>query len=103
MKAVKCAVCSDGFFLHYEERRCVCGKTRGAYDQNGATAWVSGPAISIGIGNGSFHRAVQEMKMLQEVTGDKADRSAYIETGRISHAWVRPNSGPGNPHTRTEP
>lgn len=100
MKAVKCSNCSDGFFLDFEERRCKCGATRGAYDDNGCTAWLKGPGISIAIGNGAFRRAVQEMVRLKEVTKDTAGREAYIQTGQISHAWVRPNSGPGNPHTR---
>lgn len=102
MKLVKCMKCSDGFFLYFDERRCLCGATRGAYEANGVTAWISGPAVSLAIGNGSFHRAVQEMLALRDSTKDTAPREDYIKVAQITHAWVRPNSGPGNPHTREE-
>lgn len=100
MKLAICSECRDGFFLSYERRSCHCGLTWGQYDSNGATAVIGGPAVSVALGNGSVRVAEQEMVALRESTSNTADRAAYLLNARIEYAWIRPNSGPGNPHTR---
>lgn len=99
MKLVKCPHCADGFFLHLQMRSCLCGRTKGRY-LNDEQAEVSEGAISIAIGNGSLETAVQDMRQLERNSAGLAHRDQYIEHARIWYAWVRPNSGNGNPHTR---
>lgn len=101
MKLAYCTVCGDGFFLRYELRQCECGRVKGRYI-NDVEAEVSPSAVSIAIGNGSLRKAIGGARGFQETMAEKdvePSRDAYIEQGRIWHAWVRPNSGRGNPHT----
>lgn len=82
-------------------RQCECGKVKGRYINN-SEAEVSKNAVSIAIGNGSLMEAIYQMRDNQNETNDEAHRESYYEDkkGRISHAWVRPNSGNGNPHCK---
>lgn len=82
-------------------RQCKCGAVKGRY-LNMAEAELSENAISIAIGNGSLERAIVEMEGYFNKTLGQAGRSDYYKegNGKIEYAWVRPNSGPGNPHTK---
>lgn len=80
-------------------RTCECGKVKGRYIDC-RMAEVSKGAISIAIGNGSLAQAIGRMMDLKHRTKDTADRKQYIEEARIEYAWVRPNEGSGNPHTK---
>lgn len=77
-------------------RSCECGAIKGRYINN-SEAEVSKDAVSIAIGNGSFQNA---MWRLARDTANKLThtREQWQLAGSII-AWVRPNDGPGNPHT----
>ena len=101
MKLVLCPKCWDVFKLAYKMRQCECGSVKGRYIDN-TFAEVTPSAVSIGIGNGALEQAIYDMQALQRATNDMADRRTYHEPGNglIKYAWVRPNAGPGNPHTK---
>lgn len=95
MKLALCEKCWDVFKLAKEMRQCKCGEVKGRYIDN-MYAEVSENAVSIAIGNGSLENAIRDARNF------KGNREDYYKdgNGRISHAWVRPNSGEGNPHTK---
>jgi len=98
MKLLYCIKCSDLFKLvRAEMRSCTCGKTRGRY-LNKSDAEISGDAVSIAIGNGSLRDAIGRMRWW-EAHRPESSRGDYKVFSSVT-AWVRPNSGPGNPHTR---
>ncbi len=102
MKLLFCEYCHDIFKPGSKSlRSCECGRVKGRYI-NDEEAEVSPEAISLVISNKSLVQAIADMRRHQAVTGDKAGRSAYRQAhqGRIEDAWVRPNTAPGNPHTR---
>jgi hypothetical protein len=101
MKLALCRDCWDVFKLDFEMRTCKCGKCKGRYIDN-TYAEVSEECVSIAIGNGSLQQAIYNSIDHSKTTKNKADRREYYEDGkgRISHAWVRPNTGVGNPHTK---
>lgn len=82
-------------------RHCECGKVVGQYVNN-LEAEISDYGYSIAIGNGSLLNAISDMTTHKTQTQNKAERSEYYEKGKgkIEYAWVRPNDGPGNPHTK---
>lgn len=99
MKLLYCVTCEDVFKLDIELRVCRCGIVKGRYINN-EKAESNGKGISIAIGNGSLRNAIEGMKQLYLSSKGEGSRSEYIEAGngKISHAWVRPNTGEGNPH-----
>ena len=102
MKLLYCEYCQDLFTLSCTVMRsCECGRVKGRYI-NEREAEVSQGAISIAISNQALMQAIYDMRFHQALTGDKAGRSDYRQAdhGRIEDVWVRPNTGPGNPHTR---
>ena len=102
MKLLYCDHCHDLFRIGYDSlRSCECGRVKGRYI-NDEEAEVSPGAISIVIGNRSLAQAIEDMRRLQAETGGTAGYEEYRKYGygAIDHAWVRPNSGLGNPHTR---
>ena len=104
MKLLFCYDCHDVFKLDAEERSCKCGKVTGRYIDN-QYAETNGKGISLAIGNGSLMTAIHSMfvtKNHEEHSFDDVDynRNTYIEKCKIEYAWVRPNDGIGNPHTR---
>lgn len=102
MKLLLCEDCWDVFKLtRGEMRKCKCGKVKGRYLDN-VTAEVSPNAVSIAIGNGSLEQAIEDAYRNLRHSNGEAERKSYYEPGKgkIEYAWVRPNSGPGNPHTR---
>ena len=98
MKLVYCPFCEDLFRLFEEKelRLCRCGKSGGRYINN-EEAVVLKDSISIGLGNGDLAFA---LGALYHYKDKHLDRREWIEKGRIKSVWVRPNSGPGNPHTK---
>ena len=88
MKLLYCRHCGDLFSLRLVERECECGQSRGSYNPDRATAWTRGPCEAVAIGNGSLHDALAKMRAAPP------DRAFYPIM-----AWVRPDSGPGNPRT----
>lgn len=99
MKLLLCEDCWDVFKLSSVTRKCFCGRVYGRYIDN-EKAEVSSTAISLALGNGSLLDAIGRMRLFQELFKDTADREFYIELAKIDYAWVRPNTGPGNPHTQ---
>ncbi len=97
MKLIMCPACKDVFKLRSALRECDCGLVQGRY-VDASIAEVSKGAISIAIGNGSLQQAISNMNRIKS-SGD-ADRNSYRDEARIEYAWVRPNSGKGNPHTK---
>lgn len=100
MKLIFCSKCWDVVKLKVGEMRyCECGSVFGRYIDN-TFAEVSENAISLAIGNGALLNAINDMKNHENKTHGEASRESYHEEGRglIEYAWVRPNSGEGNPH-----
>lgn len=87
MKLIYCKNCHDLFSLRFIDRECECGASKGAY-KTPEFAWVSGPCVSVAIGNGSLQDAISILQRLQD------NRAFYPVM-----CWVRPNSGPANPRT----
>lgn len=96
MKLLYCPTCGDVFSLDLHLKQCKCGRSKGLYVNN-RDAEVTSGAISVAIGNGSMMQAVARVIYRN---GDSLDRTQWQEEGKITHAWVRPNQGPGNPHTK---
>lgn len=102
MKLLFCQKCYDVFKLDLEVmRQCKCGAVKGRYIDN-LMAEVSEEGISIAIGNGSLEEAIVDMTKLFRESDGEANRKEYQAPykGKIDYAWVRPNSGAGNPHTK---
>lgn len=57
MKLLYCNECHDIFALYIQERKCLCGKSAGQY-QDRATAVYSGPCTPLGFANHAFLMAV---------------------------------------------
>jgi hypothetical protein len=58
MKLLNCLACRDVvLLLSGEERRCLCGRSRGRYTEGGVVAKYSGPARILGIRNLDYERA----------------------------------------------
>ena len=67
---------------------------------NDSSAEASPNAVSLVIGNGSFRKAIAKMEKLHRDSRNAATRDDYKKKAKICRVWVRPNSGPGNPHTK---
>jgi hypothetical protein len=97
MKVLYCEKCGDLFKLMRKElRHCKCGRVKGKY-RTRKYALVSDHAVSIKIPNGSIKEAIRKMQRLKKHKPKSKDTD-YKEYSAIP-AWVRPNNGPGNPHT----
>ncbi len=94
-----CPNCKDVFRLISNLRKCECGLIMGRY-LDSRNAEVSKDAISIAIGNGSLLEAIHKMNTIFKATNGEADRNVYMTDAKITHAWVRPNGGKGNPNTK---
>ncbi len=102
MKLLFCEDCYDVFKLDTdEERACKCGKVTGHYVNN-MEAVTNGKGISLAIGNGSLIKAMVTMSksITIDTINNKYDRDYFIKNCNIKYAWVRPNEGEGNPHTK---
>jgi hypothetical protein len=101
MKLLLCENCWDVFKLDYDMRICKCGKIKGRYINN-SQAEVSKNAVSLALGNGSVQQSISNMRVHHMETNGKAERYEYYQpnNGKIEYAWVRPNEGVGNPHTK---
>jgi len=95
VKLLHCMMCGDVFQLRMKERACECGRCSGKYVDR-VNAEVSGPCVSLAIGNGDLRRAIAVLSSSPQ----DFDRSFY-QGGptRLAYVWVRPNSGPRNPPT----
>lgn len=101
MKLLICSRCSDVFKLDYDLRQCQCGHVKGRYDANGSTAVTNGNGTQLALGNGDVQRAIYGMSGMDPAT----PREGYYAPdapSRLTYAWVRPHSGPGNPHCRVD-
>lgn len=97
MKLIFCPDCHDVFKLDFDERKCKCGICSGRYINN-SEAVTNGNGVSLAIGNGSLNQTVINM-----IFGPKdKSRDWYIENCKVQYCWVRPNEGPGNPHSKVE-
>ncbi len=102
MKLIYCNECQDMFKLDIGNMRwCKCGAVSGRYVNN-VQAEVSYNAVCIAIGNGALYQAIADMQQHRFDTGDLAKREEYYQPnkGLISHAWIRPSEGAGNPHSK---
>lgn len=97
MKLLMCRVCGDIFNLSYQLKQCSCGKVKGLY-VNSRDAEVNGEGFSLAIGNGALENALRAV-----LTSEEGSREDFIEKGKITHCWVRPHTGLGNPHTIVNP
>lgn len=97
MKLIYCPFCLDIFNLSFKRKTCSCGKCYGEYVNN-VQAQVSADSISLGLGNGAFNKAILIFYRLRS-TLNQEDREFWQKTCHINYFWVRPNEGPGNPHT----
>jgi hypothetical protein len=100
MKVLYCTKCKSLVWLTRREvRRCKCRKVQGQYLKDGRHAEISQnpQTISIAIDNSSWKTALKKMRWLERHK-PKSTREDYKSFSSIA-AWVRPNSGPGNPHS----
>lgn len=93
MKLLMCPLCLDIFNLNFTTKVCSCGHVSGKYI-NYREAVTNGNGISIGLDNNSVTKAIAGLR--QGYTGD---RDYFINKCSIT-CWLRPNEGPGNPHTK---
>ena len=97
MKLVMCRGCGDIFNLVMDrEKTCSCGQSSGVYVDR-RHAEIKGNCYSLAIGNGSMEDAIYNLA----VYGRGYDREFYIDRLAVK-CWLRPNQGPGNPHTTWE-
>ena len=99
MKLLLCEYCYDVFSLDLTLKSCKCGRVKGRYLTD-IKAEVTPTAISIALGNGSLQKAISAMKKAERAKPDMSREDFTEGPTRIEYAWVRPNSGAGNPHTR---
>jgi hypothetical protein len=100
MKLIFCRKCRDVFkLIRKKSRTCRCGAVTGRYLDH-SNAEVSRNAVSIVIGNGSLRKAIAKMEKLRSNSRNAATRDDYKKRASIDRVWVRPNNGPGNPHTK---
>jgi hypothetical protein len=102
MKVLYCTKCKSLIRLRTrEERKCGCSHARvvGRYRRDRKHADISDNVntISIAIDNRSFSAAIKRMRWWKKHR-PKSDREDYKSVSSIV-AWVRPNTGPGNPHS----
>lgn len=99
MKLLFCRKCEDVFkLIRNKRRKCRCGAVTGRYIDH-SNAEVSSNAVSLVIGNGSLRKAIAKMEKLRGDSRNAATRDDYKNKANIRRVWVRPNHGPGNPHT----
>lgn len=95
MKLLWCPKCNDVIRLQYFIRSCECGRVSGKY-LNNVEAVSNGKGVSIGIGNAHISMAAMSLGSKKETK----DQQHYIEGKEYQvKCWVRPNEGPGNPHS----
>jgi hypothetical protein len=100
MKLLYCKRCGDLFKLTRDEtRKCSCphAKVGGRYRKDGKRADISQNAISIAIDNKSLKAAIERMRWWEKHRPESARADYKVFSG--VDAWVRPNSGPGNPRS----
>jgi hypothetical protein len=98
VKVLYCDKCKDLFKLTSRELRvCKCKRVKRRYCEDHKHAEVSENAVSLKIPNNSIKEAITRMKRLNK-SKPKSTDADYQQCSAV-HAWVRPNSGPGNPHT----
>jgi hypothetical protein len=112
MKLLYCPKCHDLFNLTSKRKKyCSCpeksGRVGGRYVTKRVDgrnikrryAEIVGNPISIVIAGSSWKEALLVMEEIRSTTDDKASREWYKRSAYLT-AWVRPNSEPGNPHTK---
>ena len=92
MKLLFCPICYDVFKLTMKTRKCECGRCEGHYI-NDLHATVNGNGYSLAIDNWTLSSAVLNLQTFDA----ESTRKEYFENE--VKCWVRPHSGPGNPHT----
>ena len=97
MKVLYCPDCHDLVILVDVLRTCRCKKVQGRYI-NDTYAETNGEGIAMAFGTGDFNTAV--MAILQ--APQTHNRKWYQDNCRLKWVWMRPSTGPGNPHTRVE-
>jgi hypothetical protein len=63
MKLLYCKNCRDIFNLSYDVKTCSCGDTAGRYVDNLNAIYTGKNAIPLGIGNSSFHEAINNQPL----------------------------------------
>lgn len=63
MKLLYCAHCGDIVRLFPKKRSCLCGKSWGYYQEDGATTLQTYPGLSIGLANPDFRAALERFTM----------------------------------------
>jgi hypothetical protein len=99
MKVLYCKKCKSLVRLRRGKiRKCECGEVWGRYlDKRYAVHSKNENTISMAIANESFNAAIKRM-LWWEKNRPKSTREDYKAISSVA-AWVRPNSGPGNPHS----
>lgn len=94
MKLIYCLNCGDMFNLKFHNKACSCGQCTGRYVDN-SYAEITGPCVSVGIGNISFTKALHALGGISaDVTRAECIRECFVA------CWLRPNTGIANPHTK---
>lgn len=99
MKVLYCKKCKSLVRLTRRKmRKCECGEVWGQYlNRRYAEHSKNASTISIAIANESFNAAIKRMQWWQRKRPE-SNREDYKAISSIV-AWVRPNSGRGNPHS----
>jgi len=98
MKVLYCKKCKSLVRLTRRKRECECGRVWGRYlDNRYAEHSENENTISMAIANESFKAAIKRMRWWEK-NRPKSNREDYKAISSIV-AWVRPNSGQGNPHS----
>jgi hypothetical protein len=99
MKVLYCRRCKSLVRLtRAEVRKCKCGRVQGQYlDKRHAEHSENADTISIAIANDSLAAAIKRMQWWEKHRPEST-REDYKAISNIV-ACVRPNSGPGNPHS----
>lgn len=97
MKLMFCPKCLDVFKLVvFRSRSCECGFVKGRL-LDISLARTNGNGVSVAIGNRFLENAIKKLHGL-----DLLQEMKYYRQECQFLAWVRPNSGPGNPKTTIE-
>lgn len=75
MKLLICLKCNDIFNLSFKAKKCRCGKTRGAYHENGLDAVYTGEfAYPVGFSNPTLIKALKN----QPQSGNGVEFTAFV-------------------------
>ena len=82
MKLLNCTECRDILALRKTPRRCLCGRSEGAYFDDGLWAWCAGPARVIGLRNQDYARSLVEEQIPYQTNYPWFVCAGHVEKGK---------------------